>query len=531
MDGSDTYLHSAYQVSIIPTDLHHEETIIRAAQSLDCLNKTINSIFGRIDARLERNGAKVQHINERVMRAQAKINALVGSKKSINIFAPARFPGSSILTNIPATFPQVAQKPMDPSTPNKNNNSSQCLRNCNEDANNKQDADAELNAITFHVRGEDRHENQLATQRQQTNRTAGLGPMPVTKSMPSITRFNTDEFVYAGGTGGMQDLNAWKRTLPPQNSKTRVANRPKPAKSEFLAPAPHSLAHGTTKLTTPAGDLRYTPAALAAPAIDVPLDLPDLPGIANDLQYEPVEEQTPIAPSHQFVDLPDLPGLEEPEKEINKTLNITVEALAAQTHMTKRTVPLYAQCRSEPLSLAPPPPPPPPPPPIPPPPPPPPSTEAVVSVKADYKLLSNEVMKPISPSMDTPLNIPESRPPPPPDPRSELMAAIRKAGGAHGGRLRSPAAAPVNLDVVDTERNNTIRSRAGGPDSGGNLMADLHNKLMLRRKGISGNQHLADQCGNPLMRHLSSVIEAPTKQNTAKSSDDENSDEDDGWEE
>lgn len=530
MDGSDTYLHSAYQVSIIPTDLHHEETIIRAAQSLDCLNKTINSIFGRIDARLEKNGAKVQHINDRVMRAQARINALVGSKKSINIFAPARFPGGSVLTNIPATFPQVSQNLMDPSKSKEYKNSSECLRNRNEDTGYKLDADAELNAITFHVRGENQQENQLATERLETNRTAGLGPLPITKSMPSITRFNSDDFVYAGGTGSRQDLNAWKRTLPQQNNKTRFANRPKPTESEFLAPAPHSLAHGTTKLTTPAGDLRYTPAALAAPAIDVPLDLPDLPGIANDLQYEPVEEQTPIAPSHQFVDLPDLPGLEEPDKEINTTLDITVEALASQTHMTKRPTPPYSQCRTEPLSLAPPPPPPPPPPPIPPPPPPT-STELIVSVKGDYKLPSNEAMKPISPSLATPLNIPESRPPPPLDPRSELMDAIRKAGGAHGGRLRSPAAAPVNLDVVDTERTNTIRSRAGGPDSAGNLMADLHNKLMLRRKGISGNQHLAEQGGNPLMRHLSSVIEAPNKQNTAKSSDDENSDEDDGWEE
>lgn len=530
MDGSDTYLHSAYQVSIIPTDLHHEETIIRAAQSLDCLNKTINSIFGRIDARLERNGAKVQHINERVMRAQAKINGLVGSKKAIQIFAPARFPGSGILTNIPATFPQVAQELMDPTTSALTTNTSERhLRNRN-DAGSEQDAEEDLNAISFHVRGEDKHEMLLATERQQINRTAGLGSLPIDKSMPALTRFNTDEFAYAGGTGGSQDLNAWKRTLPPQSGKTRVGNRPKMTGSELLAPAPHSLAHGTTKLTTPAGDLRYTPVALAAPAIDVPLDLPDLPGIANDLQYEPVKEQTPIAPSHQFLDLPDLPGLADPEPEINKTLDITVGALSAQSHMTKRVN--QSPCRTEPCSSPPPPPPPPPPPAIAPPPPPPPFSPGTPT-KSEFKLASNEVMKPISPSLETPLNIPESRAPPPADPRSDLMAAIRNAGGAHGGRLRSPAAAPVNVDAVDNERSTSdTRSRAGGPKSGGDLMADLHNKLMLRRKGISGNQHSADQSGNPLMRHLSSIIEAPIKKDTkSMSSDDDNSDEDDGWEE
>lgn len=97
MDEEAPYLRSAYQVSIIPTDLQHEATIIKAAQSLDCLHKTINSIFERIDARLARNGSKVEDINSRVKRAQAKIDALVGSKRAIQIFAPARFPASDVL--------------------------------------------------------------------------------------------------------------------------------------------------------------------------------------------------------------------------------------------------------------------------------------------------------------------------------------------------------------------------------------------------------------------------------------------------
>ncbi|KAM8712026.1 hypothetical protein ACLKA7_012532 [Drosophila subpalustris] len=521
MDESDTYLHSAYQVSIIPTDLHHEETIIRAAQSLDCLNKTINSIFGRIDARLERNGAKVQQINERVMRAQAKINALVGSKKSIKIFAPARFPGSAVLGNIPATFPQVAQELMDP-PPSTTELQQIRLRNRDE-VPSEQESGSGLDSVSFHVRGEDQLEMPLVIERQLTNRTAGLGSLPATKSMPTLMRFNSNEFAYMGGRNGTKDLNAWKRTLPPQSSK-RAANKPKPIESELLAPAPHSLAHGTTKLATPAGDLRYTPAALAAPAIDVPLDLPDLPGIANDLQYEPVEEQTPIAPSHQFIDLPDLPGLTEPD--INMDVDITVQALAAQTHMARKVPQLSMNMPPSRLISAPPPPPPPTPaPPPPPPPPPPPQSTAL-------KLPNDNVVKPLSPSVETPLNIPHSRAPPAADPRSELMAAIRNAGGALGGRLRSPAAAPVNMDVVDTQNTNSAtRSRAGGPTSGGNLMADLHNKLMLRRKGISGNQNPAEQSGNPIMRQLSKLIESPMeKSNGSMSSDEGNSEEDDAWE-
>lgn len=340
------------------------------------------------------------------------------------------------------------------------------LRNREDEATSEQESAAGLDSVSFHVRGEDKHEMPLAIERQMTNRTAGLGSLPAAKSMPTLMRFNSNEFAYTGGKNGTKDLNAWKRTLPPQSNK-RAANKPKPIATELLAPAPHSLAYGTTKLATPAGDLRYTPAALAAPAIDVPLDLPDLPGIANDLQYEPVEEQTPIAPSHQFVDLPDLPGLTEPE--INMDVDITVQALAAQTHMVRKVPQKQSMSIPPPRSLAPPPPPPPTAAPPPPPPPPPPLQIAL-------KLPNDNVIKPLSPSIETPLNIPESRAPPAPDPRSELMAAIRNAGGALGGRLRSPAAAPVNMDVVDTQKSSdAARSRAGGPASGGNLMADLHN--------------------------------------------------------
>ncbi|XP_033252297.1 WASH complex subunit 1-like [Drosophila miranda] len=168
---------------------------------------------------------------------------------------------------------------------------------------------ADDDPISFHVRTEQEHEAPLVAERKMTNRTSGLGGLPLTgvKSVPSLMRFNTNEFAYG------DDLNAWKRSLPPQRTR-RTASQAKITTENLLAPAPHSLAYGTTKLATPAGDLRYNPAALAAPAIDVPLDLPDLPGIPNDLQYEPVEENTPIAPSQQFGELPELPGLEVEER-------------------------------------------------------------------------------------------------------------------------------------------------------------------------------------------------------------------------
>nr|AGA18689.1 washout [Drosophila melanogaster] len=493
------YLHSPYQVAIIATDLHHEDTIIQAAQSLDCLHKTINSIFERIDARLARNGSKFEDINNRVKRAQAKIDALVGSKRAIQIFAPARFPASDVLAPLPATFPQVAANPL---MEQQVDQLPQGTYSSHSAADQKPD-DAD---IFFHVRGDREQESPLVAERKITNRTAGLGILPAggVRSVPSLMRFNTNEFAYG------EDLNAWKRSLPPQNARRVASQSTQLTGEKQLAPAPHSLAHGTTKLATPAGDLRYNPAALAAPAIDVPLDLPDLPGIANDLQYEPVEEQTPIAPSQQFGDLPELPdlGLEEQD--------IIVQAIAAQTHIPgpvrRKSV---GQCPS-PVTAAPPPPPPPPPTP---PPPPPAQTSAIPSPPP---FPTKGAVKPLSPSLATPLNMPQP-PPATEDPRSELMAAIRNAGGVHGGRLRSPAAAP--LDVVDNSR-----SKAGGAVTG-DLMADLHNKLMLRRKGISGSQNPVEAtAGNPLMQQLSRVIPPPVQpRKGSKSSDEHSEDDEDGW--
>ncbi|KAI8038370.1 hypothetical protein M5D96_008264, partial [Drosophila gunungcola] len=435
------YLHSPYQVSIVATDLHHEDTIIQAAQSLDCLHKTINSIFERIDARLARNGSKVEDISKRVKRAQAKINAL----RAIQIFAPARFPASDVLAPLPATFPQVVDDPLMEEQVELEQQPRRRYSSHSPSDQKQEDAD-----VFFHVRGDREHESPL-----MTNRTAGLGALPLAgvKSVPSLMRFNTNEFAYG------DDLNAWKRSLPPQSARRVASMSARPTAEKLLAPAPHSLAHGTTKLATPA-------------------DLPDLPGIANDLQYEPVEEQTPIAPSQQFGDLPELPdlGLEEQE--------ITVQAIAAQTHIpgpSRKTG--LGQCPS-PVQRIPSPPP----------------------------FPTKGAVKPLSPSISTPLNMPKP-PAPTEDPRSELMAAIRNAGGVHGGRLRSPAAAP--LDVA-------------GAATTGNLMADLHNKLMLRRKGISGSQNPGEAtAGNPLMQQLSRVIPPPVQpRKGSQSSVEERSEED-----
>lgn len=79
------------------------------------------------------------------------------------------------------------------------------------------------------------------------------------------------------------------------------------------------------------------------------------------------------------------------------------------------------------------------------------------------------------------------------------MDAIRKAGGKK------------NLKTVSPKKENTEKESKveGGdnvnPKSGGDLMADLHRKLMMRRKGISGNK----AAPGSVMDQISAMIPPP----------------------
>lgn len=108
---------------------------------------------------------------------------------------------------------------------------------------------------------------------------------------------------------------------------------------------------------------------------------------------------------------------------------------------------------------------------------------------------------------------PENPPPPPPvqavpandstDSRASLMDAIRKAGGSQKANLR--------------KTSQQTESSASKPTSSGDLMADLHSKLMMRRKGISGDKKV-DQANSSnvgtaetAFARMSSIIPPPTR--------------------
>ena len=87
----------AYNVPIISQELRHEEFILQIADTLEYLEKVTEDVFKRITKRVNESQQKLDQINKRSDVAQAKINALKGSKKAIRVFSGAKYPAGDTL--------------------------------------------------------------------------------------------------------------------------------------------------------------------------------------------------------------------------------------------------------------------------------------------------------------------------------------------------------------------------------------------------------------------------------------------------
>ncbi|CAG9812222.1 unnamed protein product [Chironomus riparius] len=230
-------------------------------------------------------------------------------------------------------------------------------------------------------------------------------------------------------------------------------------------------------------NFHYLPSFNQAPEFEFPLDLPDLEGIAGDISFSVPDEEL-IEPTFRTMNI------------VNDLPNV------AELMETKKTEqPAIIQPPSIPADI-----------PLPVPPPPPPIPQMLIP--------------PPPPPM--PINISTSTPAAPPipqadDARSSLMKAIRDAAGKAKTKMKSVPAA----DEQPSENDKKPKQQPPALD----LMSDLHQKLMLRRKGIAGSKE-AKKEKSSMMAKVSSLIPPPPKK--PPSSDDSNSsdsdrNDDDDW--
>lgn len=471
------------EVPIIPSGLTDRETILQIANVFEYLDGVVNHVFDSITKRIEVNNRRVGDIQGRIAKANLQVDALKDTKKSIIICSPGKFPGRNDCDGVPVTFSGDVLS----SAPQLNRD---ILLSCKSTALGESCIKEKLQF--FHVRAKDADET-------LNNDTLSLGvtvPSYVT-SVSDLYLHNSSEFAYQQ----RQPVRKVDTAMPEKSPSKQQQEEQKKLDETTM---PHSILHPDWGARQSGGDnFFYSPKINDAPDLEMPDDLPDLPGIATDISFgkslradeagkepdHPREERFTADKSSVVV------GTEAAEEVDNgpKRDEVAPAAPALPTLPSFSANPEVIKSpqtttASGPSVAAPPPPPPPPPPSLPslvltaPPPPPPPP---LASDPAGAAAVPKDAVSP--------------------DARSNLMEAIRKAGGK--AKLR--AAEPVERKQGENKSSSTSSSK-------GNLMDDLHKKLMMRRKGISGTKNP----GN-VMDRISALIPPPVTQEDKAENDEE----------
>ncbi|XP_078678169.1 WASH complex subunit 1-like [Branchiostoma floridae x Branchiostoma belcheri] len=456
-----------YNIPVVQPDLRREETIRQIVDALDYLDKVANDVFDRISSRVADNRTRLQAVNTRISTAQAKINAIQGSRKATKVFSSAKYPASDELNEYTSLF----------------NGETKLLEPCRTSYHlQSKHPPVDERVLKEKLQYYNVHLN-IKKQDKAVDAKEGLGRLPRNiNSVSSLLLFNTAE-------------NPYKKyvTLDPLGVVTKT-RKDIEEEEEGLADAPSTITNREQLERIQAENYFYIPNMGDVPEIDVPNLLPDLPGVADDLAYS-ADLGPGIAPSVPSV-IPDLPSIVPDE--------MTPSGPAGAPPGPPPPTDAAPPPPPPPPAGAPPPPPPPPGPGAPPPPPPPPPPPA-----------------PDVAGGPPPPPPPAAGPPPPPkdapaevssDGRSDLMAAIRAAGGAGKVKLKSAK------EQKTMRKKQKGEAKAAPVSSGGDLMSDLASKLSMRRKGISGSKTAGGDeekraappsGGGSAMDRISAMIPAP----------------------
>ncbi|CAG9855379.1 unnamed protein product [Phyllotreta striolata] len=449
-------MDSKYVVPVITHNLHKQETIVQIAEVLDHLANVSEGIFAQINKRLELNRAKLSDISGRVDVVNKKINKLRGAKKATQVFSSSKYPASDVYKEYVSTFSdappiEIKRHPVKyKSVPA---------------------AQGPLEKLQFfHVNIHKPNDIKLH----------GLG------DAPRSIEFVNDLLLYNSGTNLYKDFVTDHASNTPQQITIVEENE-----SEIGA-APKSISERSIQSKTQKQSYFYTPQIGEVPTLDVPLDLPDLPGIANDLHYDN-ELNSSIAPSaditpsifeldfHTSQNLPTIPQDDEEDKEPN--ISIAELPPVPEIHVPDAS----------------------------------PSTPNVPSVVEEKKPVDIQLVEEPKSSIEkapAKSSATTAALPPADDLRSSLMEAIRNAGGSGKAKLKT----------VDKNNGQPVTKGA----QGGDLMTDLHNKLFMRRKGISGAKQSQENGidADSTLSRIAAMIPPPEPSN-----DPDSTSNDEEWEE
>uniref|UniRef100_G3UBU8 WASH complex subunit 1 n=1 Tax=Loxodonta africana TaxID=9785 RepID=G3UBU8_LOXAF len=417
-----------YTVPLIQPDLRREEAIQQVADALQYLQKVSGDIFSRISQRVELSRSQLQAIGERVSLAQAKIEKIKGSKKAIKVFSSAKYPAPEHLREYSSIFTGA----QDPSLQRRPRHRIQSKhRPLDERA-----LQEKLKYFPVCVNTKPEPEDEAEE---------GLGGLPSNiSSISSLLLFNTTENLYKKYVFLDPLAGAVTKTHVMLGAETE----------EKLFDAPLSISKREHLEQQVLENYFYVPDLGQVPEIDVPCYLPDLPGIADDLMYS-ADLGPGIAPSapgtipelptfHTDLTGPLKPGEQTAGKGVGLGNSPMLPPCSLDTSVPHPSVSDLEETVAPPGQGA---------------------REdngsSSVSPSAAVQGAPKEVVDPSSG-------------------RATLLESIRQAGGIGKAKLRSDYVCAVNHK--HQHKHDIVRATS----QGGDLMSDLFNKLVMRRKGISG---------------------------------------------
>lgn len=451
-----------YNVPIIPQNLRREETVLQIVEALNYLSDVTKDIFEKVNNKINENNKRISAIDERINISNKQINRLaeIGANKATQMFSNSKYPAAHVNKPYTSIF---------------HNEKQLLLKKFNihyENSSFKSDTPGKLQF--YHVK--------LPESKKET--IEGLGH--VSKNIDSVN----DLLLYNTGQRPYSKYTFSESVQIPSHTKKEEVQE-----TSEIGDAPSSISDHPTLVYSATKAYFYSPDLGDVPTIDLPLDLPDLPGIADDLRY--VNELGPgIAPSvsHSII-IPDLP-LPPIVAETNikkESVTASVPNITSEPMQPKEEIKELPEMKQEPeMSI---------------------ESQPIVETFEE---------KPLEKSSS-------SIPPVEGNAHANLMEAIRNAGGLKNAKLRSAEVKKPEKSQVCVTNYCKFHFIYFILQSNGDFMADLHAKLSMRRKGISGDKKMQNNQGldaGSTMSRLSSIIPPPLP----SSSENPESTTDDDWE-
>lgn len=391
-------------VPLLPYDLGYEETVLQLIKSLDCLDKVVDCVFGHVGGNINSQKSEIVKLNDKLNNVANKVQKLSSIKKSIQVYSSSKYPATHLHKDYEYSYDFDVKSDI---VKNIQVVHQICVSNNPSDK-----------LKFYHINNDAKK-----ISNKDIFQTKGLGGLPDdVKYLNSLLLFNSNENLYKNYS-----------LSNPYRVKKTTSNEVKNIDENINKPV-FTLPLNETENQF---NYSYTPVSEEVPSIDVPADLPDLPGIAGDVMcFNEVEniEAAVVCQLSNVVDLPsfdELDNLKDNEIITEDSKSIVQEIVESNFEQSSDFTSIQNQ------------------------------TENIESINSSVK--NDQTMNKMYDNND--------------NRHSVLMDEIRNAGGLQKAKLRSVSDRKTDDEIVPP---------------GGGLMADLHKKLAMRRKGISGNNKQND---------------------------------------